>query len=34
VTRVLSDGPPVRGVEGIERGTGTPFRATAAPLRR
>ena len=29
VTRLLSDGPRVRGVEGIERGTGTPFRATA-----
>ena len=29
VTRLLTDGRTVRGVEGIERGTGTPFRATA-----
>jgi 2-polyprenyl-6-methoxyphenol hydroxylase-like FAD-dependent oxidoreductase len=29
VTRLLIDGGTVRGVEGIERGTGTPFRATA-----
>ena len=29
VTRVLSDGNRVRGVEGIERGTGMRFRATA-----
>ena len=29
VTRLLTDGGTVRGVEGIERGTGTPFRATA-----
>jgi flavin-dependent dehydrogenase len=29
VTRLLIDGGTVHGVEGIERGTGTPFRATA-----
>ena len=29
VTRLLTDGGAVRGVEGIERGTGTRFRATA-----
>src|SRR5574340_224670 len=29
VTRLLTDGDRVRGVEGIERGTGTRFRATA-----
>ncbi len=29
VTRLLTDGGRVRGVEGITRGTGTPFRATA-----
>jgi len=29
VTRLLTDGGTVRGVEGIERGTGTRFRATA-----
>lgn len=29
VTRVVSDGDRVRGVEGIERGTGTAFRASA-----
>ncbi|HEY5858493.1 MAG TPA: NAD(P)/FAD-dependent oxidoreductase [Aldersonia sp.] len=29
VTRLLTDGSTVRGVEGIERGTGTRFRATA-----
>lgn len=29
VTRVLSDGRRVFGVEGIERGSGAPFRATA-----
>jgi flavin-dependent dehydrogenase len=29
VTRLLTDGGRVHGVEGIERGTGTPFRATA-----
>lgn len=29
VTRVVSDGNRVRGVEGIERGTGAAFRATA-----
>ena len=29
VTRVLTDGGRVRGVEGVERGTGIRFRATA-----
>jgi 2-polyprenyl-6-methoxyphenol hydroxylase-like FAD-dependent oxidoreductase len=29
VTRLLTGGGRVRGVEGITRGTGTPFRATA-----
>jgi 2-polyprenyl-6-methoxyphenol hydroxylase-like FAD-dependent oxidoreductase len=29
VTRLLTDGGRVRGIEGIERGTGTRFRATA-----
>ncbi|MET0758490.1 MAG: FAD-dependent monooxygenase [Mycobacterium sp.] len=29
VTRLLTDGGAVRGVEGVERGTGTRFRATA-----
>ena len=29
VTRLLTDGDRVRGVEGIERGTGSRFRATA-----
>ena len=29
VTRLLTDGGTVHGVEGIERGTGTRFRATA-----
>jgi flavin-dependent dehydrogenase len=29
VTGVLTDGHRVRGVEGVERGTNTPFRATA-----
>ncbi|MGB9226313.1 FAD-dependent oxidoreductase [Mycobacterium sp.] len=29
VTRLLTDGSGVRGIEGIERGTGTRFRATA-----
>ena len=29
VTRLLTSGGRVRGVEGITRGTGTPFRATA-----
>ena len=29
VTRLLTDGSRVRGIEGIERGTGTRFRATA-----
>jgi flavin-dependent dehydrogenase len=30
VTRILTDEHGVRGVEGVERGTGAPFRATAA----
>src|SRR3989442_1282577 len=29
VTRILTDAYGVCGVEGVERGTGTPFRATA-----
>jgi flavin-dependent dehydrogenase len=29
VTRLLTDGGRVRGIEGIDRGTGTRFRATA-----
>ncbi len=29
VTRLLTDGATVRGIEGIDRGTGTRFRATA-----
>jgi flavin-dependent dehydrogenase len=29
VTRLITDGTRVRGIEGIERGTGTRFRATA-----